>query len=142
VSDADRDAALSELGEHFQAGRLTAAELDERAGRAISARTGKDLADLMTDLPTASTALQRTGSGTDVRADAGDAGPRRRSGLWTPITAVVALAGIWLVLATLIGMAHGHGQGNLVPWWLIPVGLLVFRALNSGSSRRRAHGGE
>ena len=29
ASDADRDAVISDLSEHFQAGRLTAAELDE-----------------------------------------------------------------------------------------------------------------
>jgi hypothetical protein len=51
VSDADRDAAVAELSEHFQAGRLTADELDERTGRAIRARTGQDLDDLLADLP-------------------------------------------------------------------------------------------
>jgi hypothetical protein len=51
VSDADRDRALAELSEHFQAGRLTAGELDERTGRALQARTAADLAALFTDLP-------------------------------------------------------------------------------------------
>ena len=51
VSDADRDRAVRELSEHFEAGRLTAEELDERTGRALRARTGKDLADLLSDLP-------------------------------------------------------------------------------------------
>jgi hypothetical protein len=39
ASDADRDAALSDLSEHFQAGRLTADEFDDRTGRALAART-------------------------------------------------------------------------------------------------------
>ncbi|MGH3189337.1 MAG: DUF1707 SHOCT-like domain-containing protein [Streptosporangiaceae bacterium] len=30
ASDADRDAVLADLSEHFQAGRLTAGELDDR----------------------------------------------------------------------------------------------------------------
>jgi len=34
ASDADRDAVLALLSEHFQAGRLTAGELDERSGQA------------------------------------------------------------------------------------------------------------
>ena len=51
VSDADRDAALAELSEHFQAGRLTAAEFDDRAGRALAARTWGELRDLQRDLP-------------------------------------------------------------------------------------------
>jgi hypothetical protein len=51
VSDADRDRAISELSEHFQAGRLTAGEFDERSGQALQARTGKELAVLFADLP-------------------------------------------------------------------------------------------
>ena len=50
VSDAHRDHAVSELSEAFQAGRITADEFEQRSGRALSARTGKDLTDLFTDL--------------------------------------------------------------------------------------------
>ncbi|HVT67413.1 MAG TPA: DUF1707 domain-containing protein [Trebonia sp.] len=50
VSDADRDHAVSELSEAFQAGRITADEFEQRSGRALSARTGKELTDLFTDL--------------------------------------------------------------------------------------------
>ena len=41
ASDADRDLALAELSEHFQTGRLTQEEFDERSGRALRARTGR-----------------------------------------------------------------------------------------------------
>jgi hypothetical protein len=51
VSDADRDGALSELTEAFQAGRITADEFDERSGQALGARTGKELTALLADLP-------------------------------------------------------------------------------------------
>jgi uncharacterized membrane protein len=51
VSDADRDRAISELSEHFQAGRLTDAEFDERSGLALQARTESDLTALFDDLP-------------------------------------------------------------------------------------------
>jgi Flp pilus assembly protein TadB len=51
VSDADRDRAVAELSEHFQAGRLTQDELEDRTGQALRARTGQDLAALFTDLP-------------------------------------------------------------------------------------------
>jgi hypothetical protein len=51
VSDADRDQALAELSEHFQAGRLDADEFEERSGRALRARTARELADLFADLP-------------------------------------------------------------------------------------------
>src|SRR5690242_13698626 len=49
--DADRDAMVADLGEHFQAGRLTAAELDERIGQALTARTMGELGALAADLP-------------------------------------------------------------------------------------------
>jgi hypothetical protein len=51
VSDADRDRAIAELSEHFQAGRLTADEHQERMSQALQARTAGDLAELFTDLP-------------------------------------------------------------------------------------------
>ena len=57
VADADRDHAVSELSEAFQAGRITADEFEQRSGRALSARTGKELTDLFTD-PQKTTSLR------------------------------------------------------------------------------------
>jgi Domain of unknown function (DUF1707) len=51
VSDAERDQAVAELSEHFQSGRLTQEEFEDRSGRALQARTVSDLAGLFTDLP-------------------------------------------------------------------------------------------
>lgn len=51
VSDTDRDQALSELSEAFQAGRITSEEYDERSGHALRSRTGKELTALLADLP-------------------------------------------------------------------------------------------
>ncbi len=51
VSDADRDRALLELSNAFQAGRITADELNERSEQALGARTGKELTALLADLP-------------------------------------------------------------------------------------------
>jgi hypothetical protein len=51
VCDADRDRALCELSEAFQAGRITADEFDQRSQQALSARTGKELMALLADLP-------------------------------------------------------------------------------------------
>jgi hypothetical protein len=53
VSDADRDRAIAELSEHYQAGRLTVDELEDRTGQALQARTSADLAVLFADLPRA-----------------------------------------------------------------------------------------
>src|SRR5690348_17846886 len=51
VSDAERDQAVAELSEHYQAGRLTLEEFDDRSSQALRARTGSDLGALFTDLP-------------------------------------------------------------------------------------------
>lgn len=51
IGDAERERAVSEIGEHFAAGRLTRDELDERLELAWRARTAADLAPLFADLP-------------------------------------------------------------------------------------------
>jgi hypothetical protein len=51
VSDAERDRALSELSEAYQAGRITSEEFDQRSTQALSARTGKELTAQLADLP-------------------------------------------------------------------------------------------
>jgi Domain of unknown function (DUF1707) len=110
ASDADRDAVLSDLSEHFQAGRLTAAELDERTGQALAARTWGELRELLADLPAtlpATSGRPPTPAGRVARPP------------------IAALAGIGIAAAVLLGVATG-GWG--VIWLLLPV-LLIGRRL-------------
>ena len=51
IGDAERDRAVSSLGDHFAAGRLTRDELDERVDLAMAARFDHDLGPLFADLP-------------------------------------------------------------------------------------------
>jgi hypothetical protein len=51
IGDADREAAVQALGEHYAAGRLTREEYDERADRAFAARTVAEVSGLFRDLP-------------------------------------------------------------------------------------------
>lgn len=51
IGDLERDAAVTALGEHYAAGRLTKEEYDERADVAWRARTRSDLAPVFADLP-------------------------------------------------------------------------------------------
>jgi hypothetical protein len=51
IGDAEREAAVAALGEHYAAGRLTREEYDERAEQAWTARTASALAPLFADLP-------------------------------------------------------------------------------------------
>jgi hypothetical protein len=112
ASDADRDAVLSDLSEHFQAGRLTAGEFDERTGQALTARTWGELGELVADLPAARSAPQ-------VPAAASPASrpqpPSRRT--------VPALAGIVIAAIVLVHVVHG-GWGLI---WLFLPALLIAR---------------
>jgi hypothetical protein len=51
IGDKEREDAVKRLGEHYEAGRLTAEEHTERVGRALEAKTDADLAALFSDLP-------------------------------------------------------------------------------------------
>jgi len=122
ASDADRDAVLAELSEHFQAGRLTHEEFDERSDLALRARTHGELADLTRDLPAPSRALAPAG-----RPRSRPAGPR------LPVAAVAAtLALVFLVVATVTNDAV-VGTAALRLWWIVLiVPLLVWRAGRGG----------
>ena len=51
IGDAEREAAVAALGEHYVAGRLTAEEHDQRTTQAFAARVEADLWPLFGDLP-------------------------------------------------------------------------------------------
>ncbi|GAA4242221.1 DUF1707 domain-containing protein [Actinomadura meridiana] len=51
IGDAERDAVMLALHDHFAAGRLDRAELDERLDATLSAKTRGDLRVLVRDLP-------------------------------------------------------------------------------------------
>ena len=118
ASDSDRDAVVSDLGEHFQAGRLTAEEFDERMGRALAARTWGELRDLLADLPATQAGPRASASRSP------SARPWRSSGRSAP-PPIAVLAGIGIAVAVLVNVAH-VGWGFI--WLLLPV-LLVARRL-------------
>ncbi len=118
ASDSDRDAVVSDLSEHFQAGRLTAGEFDERTGRALAARTWGELRDLLADLPATRLAPQAPAT-RSLRPR-----PRRWSGRLAP-PRIAALAGLAIAAAVLVNVAHG-GWGFI---WLLLAGLLIGRRL-------------
>lgn len=139
ASDAERDAALAELSEHFQAGRLTHEEFDERSDRALKARTGNDLRELFTDLPVpgASMAEPGTPAGPDAaagnepaRPESGPPPPAVRGGHWPVGRIVIACVVASIILGNVTAsVGHGASRGNL--GWLVPVVILliIFRRL-------------
>jgi hypothetical protein len=116
ASDSDRDAVVSDLSEHFQAGRLTAGEFDERTGRALAARTWGELRDLLADLPATRPGPPATRSSS--------ARPRRPS-VRLALPPIAVLAGIGITVAVLVNVAH-VGWGFI---WLLLSGLLIARRL-------------
>ena len=119
VSDADRDRAIAELSEHFQAGRLTTEELEDRTGRALQARTAGELAELFTDLPRRQAAVTGT-----ARTPA-------RAGSLLPARGPAPIAIIAVVVLASILSGH-HALIALVPVLLF----LTIRRLAGGRGRR------
>ena len=67
ASDAEREQAVTLLQHNFADGRLTQAELEERAGAAYAAQTRALLRDLTADLPAAQQQPPRSGMILDQR---------------------------------------------------------------------------
>lgn len=137
IGDAERDAAVNALGEHYAAGRLTKEEYDERSDRAWAARTSRDLWPLFVDLPSLNPPTQR---GTPVASR-----PRQRPSLQRPSGGSCARRGwdipifpLLLVLVVVLAVVN-------VPWyvWLLVVWLwfagffrAVRRRVDAFTSRR------
>jgi hypothetical protein len=115
VSDADRDRAVAQLSEHFQAGRLTLEEFDERSGQALRAKTSRELTGLFSDLPAAQ-------AGTAAAIAVPEAGPHLP--LARVMVAAVALSAVALVVAVLTRTGIGHHHGFVVP--VLPVFVVFF----------------
>lgn len=127
ASDADRDAVLADLSEHFQAGRLTAGEFEDRTGRALAARTWGELGDLLQDLPTGP-------AGPRVPMTAATGAPPQQPLGRTVLIPIAALAGIAIAVAMSAGTDHARWG---IVWLLLPV-LLIARRMTccAGAPRR------
>jgi hypothetical protein len=139
VSDADRDRVVSELGEHFQAGRITAEELEERSGLALRARTGNDLTALLADLPVS----QAPWAGVAPVPGASDPLPPRSVAPPTPRRAPRAIAAVACAVLAVIALtglldAGASHQGIWIgPVPIIIAVLIVCRIAAGGGWRRR-----
>jgi hypothetical protein len=118
VSDADRDQAIAELSEHFQAGRLTQEEFEERSGRALQAKTGDDLGGLFTDLPGRAPLPVPPADG-PVFGAGGPGDLSRMTHLPTARLIILSVLAVIIVGNVLGGIAGHVGFG-----WLIPVVVL------------------
>jgi hypothetical protein len=131
VGDAERQQAVTALGEHYAAGRLDQDEYDTRIQTAYAARTRVDLQGLFGDLPEPvpfrAAGHQPAGThqvGWQVGRDARDR-PRRRTG--APVIPVIMAIAIFL------------GVSLLVHFPVIP---LLFLLLWIGAGHRRRGWGD
>jgi uncharacterized membrane protein len=137
VSDSDRDRAIAELSEHFQAGRITTDEFEERTGRALRARTVGDLAELFTDLPRKPAPMgvpaPRVTPGAGPALPPASAPPARSGGI--PVIPLVVVA-----VLVLGGFISGHSiVAALVPVLIV---LFVIRRIVDGGRREHRHRGD
>lgn len=103
IGDAEREQALTALGEHFAAGRLSKDEFDERSTAAWAARTSADLAPLFSDLPTLTPAAPPR-----PRRPAQRRAWRVGFGLWWVFVLMMVLAMVgevpWIAVAIFAGL--------------------------------------
>lgn len=110
VGDAERNEAVSALGEHFAAGRLDHDELDDRTQAAYAARTRADLERLFTDLPEPAPYRR-------VPVPTGRPSARRRPRPGWPLVPVVPI--LFVLAAILLAV-------RVTPFLLIPLFFLLF----------------
>jgi hypothetical protein len=120
VSDADRDRALAALSEHYQAGRLTLEEFEERSEQTLKSKTARELAGLFTDLPTTTQV---------VAPPAGQAVAVPEAGPHLPVGRVIAtaagIAAVVIVVSVLARTGLALHVGGPRRTFGLPVPLLV-----------------
>jgi hypothetical protein len=125
IGDSEREDAIKRLGEHYEAGRLSADEHAERIDQALQAKTEADLAALFTDLPGAH---QKGAAGSENAAGSG--GPRSGRGrpgfpgrIPLPLLIVLGVAG----LLVSVGCVVGGGHPPVLPLVLAVAGFFIVR---------------
>lgn len=140
IGDQEREDAVKRLGAHYEAGRLSADEHQERVGEALQAKTEADLKALFADLPGESKAEEESEQWAGpwgwsrppwtAPRDAGPGGPPwargRRGPLGRiPLPLLIALAA-FAVLAS-IGCVVGGGHPPILPLLLIVAGVVIYK---------------
>jgi len=105
ASDADRERVVAFVRGHWSEGRLTDAELEQRLGRALQARTLGDLRKLVGDLP----APPQSG-GRRVRRSTGYASRALKS-----VRVIVACVGVGLLGAVAVAVIFSSGASEEAP---------------------------
>lgn len=126
-SDADREKIVTELREHYAAGRLTLEEFDERSDAAYQAKTFGALAKLTTDLPAALPEPAKPAASPARRPNAA------LRGAWTSwLTVSLVCTVIWL-----LSVLNSGDVTNFWPMWVVgPWGAIVLAGTLGGRYRQ------
>jgi Domain of unknown function (DUF1707) len=117
ASDTDRARVTSELREHYEAGRLTLEEFQERLDEAHGARTEGQLRNVLRQLPGAKPPTVKL-----------------RDTRWQSLALQYALVNVVTILVWLFTGAHG----GFWPKWVLLGTLFMFMRRTVGRSRRRS----
>jgi hypothetical protein len=127
AGDEDRDQTVERLRSHHAAGRLDAAEFNERMETALGARYLDELPPLLADLPGEGRSTPPFPEGPPWRDRGRDHHDRRdwrgRDGYWArpwPWVPVVPILFLFAVVGSVAAIAHGH-----FPFPLLWIGLLL-----------------
>jgi len=131
ASDAERERTVTQLRDHFSAGRISEQELDERCDAAYAARTVGQLSELLSDLPPLPAAPPRPGHDPEREA-------ARKRVLYRAGTAAITV-----LVCVVIWAASGAGYFWPV-WVLLGTGIVTARIawdeLGPGADERRRLG--
>jgi Domain of unknown function (DUF1707) len=109
IGDAERDATMVQLREHFAAGRLTLDELTERIDSALTAKTQRQIDNLVADLPRLATP---TRARPERQAPPKDAGRFLVLALMLFAFATWILIMAWMYRHAYGGYEYGYGYGG------------------------------
>jgi hypothetical protein len=117
IGDFERQAAASQLQQHFAAGRITWEELDERLAGAYAARTRANLDALFTDLPMLGPAQTGNAPAPQPRS-----APYRMADFRRSLS--VAPQSLWLLVLAigLTAATHGATFPLIILWWVFASG--------------------
>ena len=105
VSDADRARVTDELRDHYEAGRLTLEEFQQRIDEAHAARTARELHEVLRQLPPAKLPSVHL-----------------RDTRWRSLAVQYALVNVVAILIWLFSGAHG----DFWPKWVLVATLIMF----------------
>lgn len=117
MSDAEREQAAAELGEHYAQGRLGVEEHAERLDRIWAARTRGELAPIFSDLPGPVAAYAADRPAAVARAARASRPPRRFRGMPLPLVVLLVVLLAVTVVSHLPLILVGLGV-----WFLISRG--------------------